>query len=321
MNPELFQADLEAKPRALRELAARLRAEDPWSESGIGRGSRLVMLGMGSSHYANAVGAARLRARGMDAIAELSSSELLPPGQVGTVAVAVSASGGSAETLDAVRRMEGTSVVAMTNVSESPLVALAGSTVSMHAGVEHGGVACRSFQHTLALWLDLEARLFGGRPAAAVVESAARASEDLLDRREAWLPRLEQLAVGPDGTHLVAPAGRLSSAQQGALMLREGPRLPAVGCETGDWSHVDVYLTKTTDYRMILFGGSRWEPELLRWVRERSTTLVSVGAQLDDSAMDVRYPGDDDDDVRLLSEVLVAELLAARLWAGASPLR
>ena len=47
-------------------------------------------------------------------------------------------------------------------------------------------------------------------------------------------------------------------------MLREGPRLPAYGCETADWSHVDVYLTKTTDYRMLLLAGSRWEAELLR---------------------------------------------------------
>jgi hypothetical protein len=30
----------------------------------------------------------------------------------------------------------------------------------------------------------------------------------------------------------------------------------------------------------------------------------------------VRYPGDDDDDVRLLTEVLVPELVAARAWKG-----
>ena len=97
-------------------------------------------------------------------------------------------------------------------------------------------------------------------------------------------------------------------------MLREGPRRPAVGCETGDWSHVDVYLTKTTDYRMVLFEGSRWEPELLTWVRERGSTLVAVGGHVADARFTVRYRGDDDDDVRLLSEVLVAELAAAELW-------
>ncbi len=100
-------------------------------------------------------------------------------------------------------------------------------------------------------------------------------------------------------------------------MLRETPRLPAVGCETGDWSHVDVYLTKTTDYRLVLFAGSRWEPQLLAWVAERGSTLVSVGDDVPGAAHVIRYPGDDVDDVRLLTEVVVAELLAASLWTPA----
>ncbi len=101
-------------------------------------------------------------------------------------------------------------------------------------------------------------------------------------------------------------------------MLRECPRLPAVGCETGDWSHVDVYLTKTTDYRMLLLGGSRWEPQLLDWTGQRGTTVVAVGAEVPGASYTLRYPHDEDDDVRLLTETLVAELVAARAWqAGA----
>ena len=42
-------------------------------------------------------------------------------------------------------------------------------------------------------------------------------------------------------------------------MLREGPRRAAIASETGEWSHVDVYLTKTLDYRMLLLPGSRYE--------------------------------------------------------------
>ena len=97
-------------------------------------------------------------------------------------------------------------------------------------------------------------------------------------------------------------------------MLREGPRVPAVGCETGDWSHVDVYLTKSTDYRMLLLAGSRWEPELLRWCSERGSTVVAIGADVPGAASTLRYSGDGDDDVRLLTETLVAELVAAIWW-------
>jgi len=315
VNPELFQADLEAKPDALSTLARQLRAPDPWPGSGITAESHIVMLGMGSSHYANAVAASRLRRHGVNAVAELASTDLLPPARPETVVVAVSASGGSAETLDAVRRYgDSARVVALTNVSDSPITESAAHVVDMSAGVEAGGVACRSYQHTLALWLDLESRLTGGPGVASVVERAALASGELLAGAASWLPELTELAVGPDGTYLAAPARRLASAQQGALMLREGPRLPAVGCETGDWSHVDVYLTKTTDYRLVLFAGSRWEPELLRWVAERGSTLVAVGGEVDGARQCVRYAGDDDDDVSLLTETLVPELLAAALW-------
>lgn len=53
-------------------------------------------------------------------------------------------------------------------------------------------------------------------------------------------PDVAALVLGPQGTYVAAPARRLRSAQQSALMLRGGPRRPAVACETCDWSNVDV---------------------------------------------------------------------------------
>ena len=97
-------------------------------------------------------------------------------------------------------------------------------------------------------------------------------------------------------------------------MLREGPRRLAVGCESGDWSHVDVYLTKTLDYRLMVFAGSRWQAQMAQWVRERRSTVIAIGGEVESSAYDVRWAGDDQDDVRLLTEVLVPEVLAATVW-------
>jgi glutamine---fructose-6-phosphate transaminase (isomerizing) len=324
VNPDLFLADLEEKPRQLSELAASLRASDPWAKVGAAGG--WVFLGMGSSHYANQVAAARLRSRGVPAVAELAGSDLLPRVGTATTVVAVSASGGSAETVDAVRRLraagDGARFVALTNRRDSELAALCDLEVDLAAGEERGGVACRSFQHTLALLLALESRLTGGEvwsrlpSTTEAVERAAEASRHLLDTRTDWLPEVSAAALGPQGTHVVAPARRLSSAWQSALMLREGPRLPAVGCETSDWSHVDVYLTKTTDYRLVLLAGSRWEPGLLDWVAQRGSTLVAVGGEVPRAAVTVRYPHDDLDDVRLLTETLVLELVAGAAWRG-----
>ena len=315
VKAELFRVDVERKPSVLTQLATELRRENPWVATDISAASRIVLLGMGSSHYANSVAAARLRSIGVDAIAEIASSDLLPAVREGTVVIAVSASGGSVETLDAVGRYEGQCpIIALTNVDGSDVAGMATRTLLMGAEKEEGGVACRSFLHTLALLLALESHLGGEVGLQAVLAKASAATADLIDRQDDWLPRLSELAIGPHGTHLVAPARRMSSAQQGSLMLREGPRLAATGCETGDWSHVDVYLTKTTDYRLVLFAGSRWEPQLLTWVSERGSTLVAVGRELEGSAFDLRYRHDDDDDVRLLAEVTVAELLAASLW-------
>jgi hypothetical protein len=97
-------------------------------------------------------------------------------------------------------------------------------------------------------------------------------------------------------------------------MIREGPRRLAVGCETGDWAHVDVYLTKTLDYRALLFAGSRWDGQALDWLRNRSSTVVVVGADVADATEVLRYGGDDERDVARYAEILVPELLAAAWW-------
>jgi glucosamine 6-phosphate synthetase-like amidotransferase/phosphosugar isomerase protein len=316
VNPDLFLLDLHRKPEVLTALAEHLRQGNPWS--GLRPApERVVLLGMGSSAYAAGVAAARMRARGVVAVAELASSDLLPSWGPGTLVVAVSASGSSREILDALARVEGgPTTVALTNVAGSPVTARCDRTVLMQAGTEDGGVACRSYQHTLVLLMALEAHLTGSplEPLAVVVEQTAEASRDLLDGAEDWLPVVTPLLAGPDGTHLAAPARRLSSALQGALMLKEGPRCFAVGCEAGDWAHVDVYLTKNTAYRLLVFTGSSWEHGIWEWTRPRKTPVVSVGGEFPDAAYVLRYVHDDIDDVRLLTEVLVPELVAAHLW-------
>jgi glucosamine 6-phosphate synthetase-like amidotransferase/phosphosugar isomerase protein len=319
VNPDGFAADLARKPDVLGRLADRLRAGNPWAAVVPPDVGRVVLLGMGSSAYAGGVAAARMRARGLVAASELASSSLLPDWGPGTLVVATSATGGSVETLDALRRLPaGATTVALTNTAGSAITESCDAVVELVAEPEGGGVACRSYQHTLALLIALELHLTGRDVAHVVasIEKAAEATAHLLDTEATWRPRVAELLLGPAGTHLAAPAHRFSSAQQGALMLREGPRRAAVGCETGDWSHVDVYLTKTTDYRLLVFAGSPWEEQMAEWTTLRGSTVVGVGGTVPGAQFEVRYPGDDDDDVRLLTEVLVPELIAARAWQG-----
>jgi fructoselysine-6-P-deglycase FrlB-like protein len=317
VKPDGFAADLYRKPEVLQRLAAKLSDGNPWTEVVPPDTERVVLLGMGSSAYAGGVAAARMRARGIVASSELASSQLLPDWQDGTLVVATSAGGGSAETLDALGRLPGSvHSVALTNTAGSAITQRCDAVVNLAAEPEAGGVACRSYQHTLAMLLALECHLAGdGTEALAhAVGLTADASAYLLDTETDWRLEVSEPLLGSTGTYLAAPAHRFCSAQQGALMLREGPRLPAVGCETGDWSHVDVYLTKTTDYRLLVFAGSRWEEQLAEWTTQRDSTVVGIGGVVPGAHYNLRYPGDSNDVVRLLAEVLVPELMAARAW-------
>ena len=201
----------------------------------------------------------------------------------------------------------------------SPVATIADAVVPLEAGVEASGVACRTFQHTLLVLLALEAHLTGSGIAfdgPGLCRRTSDATADLLDRRSSWLPSAMDALDGPDGIYALAPAERWSSAMQAALMVREGPRRPATGCETGDWSHVDVYLAKTLDYRALVFAGSRWDAQAMDWLTLRGSTVMAVGADMPGAGLVVRYAGDDDPLVALTTETLVAELVAASWWAG-----
>jgi glutamine---fructose-6-phosphate transaminase (isomerizing) len=313
MDPTLFLSDIEAKPSALRALADAVEQDGALRWPAIPRDGRTVLVGMGSSWFAAQVAAQRLRRDGIVAVAELASVESTWPMADDVTVVAISASGGSTETLDFVSRTGGArQVIALTNTADSRLLAHATTQVDMLAGVEASGVACRSYLHTLITLLALESQLSEASiDVAAICRTAADSIETLLSTRDRWLTRAAELLAGPNGIFMLAPAERIGSALQGALMLREVPRRPADGCETGDWSHVDVYLTKTLDYRALVFAGSRYDGEASRWMHERGTTAVAVGGAFADAAFSIPYPHADDPLNALLVEVTVAELLAA----------
>jgi glutamine---fructose-6-phosphate transaminase (isomerizing) len=310
-----FLLDLEAKPESLERLAGSPQVQDVIGAFGRVSGP-ILFLGMGSSKYAADVAAAWLRGRGIEAISEYASARLTPPATPDRLVVAISASGESKETLEALSRYQGTSrTLAITGDAGSHIARLADAVLLLEAGPEAGGVACRSFQHT-----GLLLRALGARWAGVVLDFAglcgrvAEASSDLLERRPRWLEPVAELLDGPDGIHVVAPAERWSSAAQSALMFREGPRRPATASETGDWNHVDVYLTRSTDYRALLLTGSPYDEDAMRWLRQRRSTIVTVGGVLPGAHHRIDYRGVDDEDIALHTETLVSELVAARWW-------
>jgi len=317
-----FRADLELIPSSLTELADALDAGLPGIERLPMLGAaRALVLGMGSSRYAADVVARRYRSVGASVFVELASTELLAPPAPDLAVIAVSATGGSAEVLRAVQRYRGSGrLVAVTNRPDSELGRLADVVVPLLAGTEASGVACRTFRATFAVVDAVLSELLGTAPEprfdGAALRSAAAANAELLATSADWLEPLAELLTGPMGAWTLAPVERASSAQQAALMMREVPRRAAYASETGDWSHVDVYLTKTQDYRALVFGGSVWDAQALEWMAARGSRFAAVGRELPGAELTVRFTGDEDDAVAALTEVLVGELVADR-WLPA----
>ena len=277
MDPDLFLADLAEKPARLADLAAALRADDPWA------GARTTPTGRGCcSAWAPRTTPTRSRPpacapAGSRRSPSWPATDLLPVGRPGDDrrrgvrlgrlgrdprrrTPAPRAPGGGARLRRAHQPADADRLVALCDDDGRPCCGRRRSAAASPAARSSTRSPCcsRSRRGSTGAAADVAVDCWTARPRRAPTSSTPR---------DDWLPAVSAAALGPDGTHVVAPARRISSALQSALMLREGPRLPAYACETADWSHVDVYLTKTTDYRLVLLAGSRWEPELLDWVR------------------------------------------------------
>jgi glutamine---fructose-6-phosphate transaminase (isomerizing) len=312
MNPELFLDDILAEPETLdRVLGAYARPDSPLAALGDDplQGRRVVLIGMGSSRFAAITVAGLLRARGVAAVAEYASTDTPAAPAADVTAIGISASGTTEETVEALARHRGTSAtIAVTNAPAARLADAADAVLPLLAGDEQGGVACRTFQATVAVLL----RLAGVEPRALSPAVASQAA--LFDGRDDWLDRLVSLLEGAHSINTVAPAARLSSALQSALMLREGPRIPAYGAETGDWLHVDVYLSKYRDYLAVLFAGSRYDAALTDWARDRNSMVVAVGRSVAGATLHIPFDLATDPLVCALVETSVLELAAAVWW-------
>ena len=97
-------------------------------------------------------------------------------------------------------------------------------------------------------------------------------------------------------------------------MLREGPRIAADAAETGDWLHVDVYLSKHPGYTALLFPGSRFDAGVMSGHGSGARRSSRSATPVEGAAAAVPYPDADDPLVATLVETGVAELVAADLW-------
>jgi len=216
------QDDALASLAGAAEGAARIAAS-------IRRGGRLLLVGMGASHFVNRAAEPAYRALGVDATA-VTASELLaaPMPDRPRTAILTSQSGASGEILQLLERPAGQEErFGITLEADSPLARALPCLIGA-GGMERAFAATRSLLVTLALQAALLAAL--GRDAADV--------EQLLSKppRPDVPAAIDRLAGS--GAVILSGRGAMAGiAEAGALCLMELGRLPGLALEGGQFRH------------------------------------------------------------------------------------
>ncbi|HKF85978.1 MAG TPA: SIS domain-containing protein, partial [Candidatus Limnocylindrales bacterium] len=230
---------------------------------------RWRLIGMGSSGFAAFDAAAGLRGVGRDAVAEVASASGGSPGGHDTLAIVISNSGRTSQTVAAAARHRHRSpVLAVTAHPDSPLAAEADAVLPLVAArAETAGIATMSFRSTVAA-LTLLASAIDPALAGTGIAAAVPSLEALLERRAAWLAASADALDTGRPIHVLGDGARIGAVQQAALMFREAPRIEAAAWDTGDWLHVGLYTTYPDD-AVLLFTGSPADGEAIAVVHAR----------------------------------------------------
>ena len=313
----LLIADLERVPEVLRSHAT--AAREPVSLPGPTNTSpqRIVLTGLGSSRFAALVVAPTLVAAGLDVIVEHASTTRPTPIGRGTLLVPISSSGATPETVAAAERGRhaGAAVLAITNRPSSPLAAAADAVLLLEAGEETSGIASLTYAATVAALCRLAASLRAELDASASLEDAEANVESVLAGRAAWSGSAAELLDTGASIRLLADASALGTAEQAALLFREGPRIDADVTDAGDWLHVGLY-TALPGYRAVLLAGTAYDRELVEVIHGRGGKIVAVGAAGPDTAdLRIDIPGGSPGALQAaFAEPVALSLIAAELW-------
>lgn len=242
-----------AIPRpALRRLAAK------WPPT-------VILTGMGASLNAAYPAQAYLSSCGIRAVvwetAELLHHHLgaLRPD---TLLVAISQSG---ETVEVVRLLDrlpkGIGVAAVVNVERSKLSRRADLLLPMMAGAQ-STVSTKTYTCSVAVLMYL-AFAIAGEPQRHLTQElikAIRAEERILDRRDLLIEPTVEFFDHPTYVALMSRGPDMASALQGALLLKEAPRLAAEAMSAGQFRHGPIEIVNP-NHRYVIFARESVAPK------------------------------------------------------------
>jgi glucosamine--fructose-6-phosphate aminotransferase (isomerizing) len=279
-----FEVNILEQPEALRRLAA--ATGTPLDALTGTRWDRMVLTGMGSSHFAGTPTWRRLVALGQDAWT-VDTGQLLDNERLitdATLLIVTSQSGASGEVAELLGlrragRIRPAVLVGISNDGAGPLARAADVVLPRHSGDE-ATVSTKSYLNTLAVH-RLVAAAFAGEDVEAVrateLADAAAAVQDVIDRVD-----LDSYALGAaqHPTRRLAYIGARDSAgtaEFAALITKESAKVAAEGYIGGQFRHGPFELAGDGMTAMI-FAPERDRVDAS--LRRLAADLMSTGSQV-----------------------------------------
>ena len=218
----------------------------------------VVFTGMGSSLFAAYPAQAFLTSVGIRALvwetAELLHHHMKVLGP-DTLLVAVSQSGETVEIINLLERLPAkTNLLAVSNVEASTLARRGSLLLPMMAG-RQGTVSTKTYMCAVGVLMYLAFALArkSERPLASALSRAIEAQEEILERRGVVIPPLVEFFDHPTYVALMSRGANLASAYQGALMLKEVPRLGAEATSAAQFRHGPMEIVHPA-HRYVVFA-------------------------------------------------------------------
>lgn len=259
---------------------------------------RVVIVASGSSNFAGMVGARYLRELAqLPATTEVASEFAYAPGPLspGTLVIAISQSGATADVLLAVERARagGAPVVALVNTVGSELTRTADAAFHLHAGPEISVCATKTFVSQLGALYLLACHL-GVLRAALSPNQLARRLADIahapiaVARTLEIENQIEDLARRYHHARNFLYMGRGLAhpiALEGALKLKEISYIHAEGFAAGELKHGPIALVEPDIPIVAVALGDELRPKILNAVeqtRSRNGRVILVASEGDD---------------------------------------
>ncbi|KAB1185041.1 MULTISPECIES: glutamine--fructose-6-phosphate transaminase (isomerizing) [Haloferax] len=250
---------------------------------------QIHLVAMGTSHHAGMYAASLLNARGIPAFAFMSGeySVVKPPVTPNTLVIAVSQSGETADTLDAVRRARaaGAKTLAVTNVVGSSMTRECDDELLLRAGPEIGVAATKTFSSQVTALALLSERISeditGVRSSDArnLMEALARLPGDVQEILDTSTAR--EIAIEYEESDAYFFIGRGPAhpvALEGALKFKEISYEHAEGFAASELKHGPLALVTPITPVFAIFTGHEDEATLsnMKEVQARGAPVIAV---------------------------------------------